>query len=102
MIRMIAMTNMTAAAMLYISLNSLTDWISEVLLLLLAANNNAAHTALPNTNAAIVASKRRHLPDIAVMIDAKRRLSYPLAKRLEVRYERLLGTRRMAYRAWID
>jgi hypothetical protein len=85
MIRIMAMTNMIASMRLYISLNALTNWASEVLLLLLATNNNAAHTALPNTNAAIVASKRRHLPDIVVMIDANHRLSYSLAKRLEGR-----------------
>jgi hypothetical protein len=36
------------------------------------------------------------------MIDANNRLSYPLAKRLEVRYERILGTGTNMAREWAN
>lgn len=88
MMRTIARTNIAATVRLYISLNLITDWASEVLPLSLAVDNKNIHKALPNTNAAIVLSKRRRLfviqNPLTVLIDANHRLSYPLAKRLEV------------------
>jgi hypothetical protein len=72
-----------ASTMLYISRNCLINWASEGISVLSAKNIINVHMALPNTNATIVPNTKRHLVDIALMIDANYRLAYPLAKRLE-------------------
>jgi hypothetical protein len=72
-----------ASTMLYISRNCLINWANEGISVLSAKNIISVQMALPNTNATIVPNTKRHLVDIAVMIDATYRLAYPLAKRLE-------------------